>query len=76
MNFDEQFTKWPFAQQVFEYGQVQSPVDIPIQNDCYKNFTSLSYNNFWNDQSVLIYIKNDGFSRKNDFLNSFSLICL
>lgn len=58
--------QWPFVEQQFSDGQVQSPVNIIPQNAYKVNLTKLSYHRYWSENSsVLIKIGNKGNARKS-----------
>lgn len=61
----DELVKWPYVQQTFKAGEVQSPINI-LSHDAYNtSFPSLFYFRYWRADSIEIKIVNNGDARKS-----------
>jgi len=57
--------KWPYIEQIFEAGEVQSPINILSLNAYNASLPSLLYFRYWREDSVKIKIGHNGRARKS-----------
>jgi len=73
--FGDNPNQWPYIEQTFVAGEVQSPINILSNYSYNASLSSLLYYRYWREESVEIKIGNNGHARKSVSFIFTKIVC-